>query len=62
LVEFKHAAYLTEAASLELLIAIENLKPQIFDYRLPAPMSLIAVLQLLSFPFRKQLRNMLSRE
>jgi hypothetical protein len=47
LVEFKHAAYLTEAASVELLIAIENLKPQILDYRLPTPMSLIAVLQLI---------------
>lgn len=45
-VEYKHAAYMTEAACVELLISIEQLKPQLFDYVTPSAMSLIALLQL----------------
>lgn len=46
LTEIRHAAYMTDAACVELLASIENLRPQVFDYYVASPMSLIQVLQL----------------
>lgn len=44
LVPFRHGAYITYAASVELLLAVENLKPQAFEFVTPTQMTLLQVL------------------
>lgn len=44
LVPLRHGAYMTETAAIELLNAIDNLKPQIFEFVTPSEMTLLSVL------------------
>ena len=44
LVPFRHGAYITYAASVELLLAVENLKPQALEFVTPTQMTLLQVL------------------